>query len=330
MYDPQLPFSFQPIPIKYLETAKSNGKVIGYNSNLKHLWHILLLGGGWGDAITQPLLADLLYEIAPTTAHQNEKGSENPTRNKGLRRFEDILRGKIPVSLQEAEAFHLAFNSVFGPEWSLRVSKERLVMMSPEELFSHFSSLGLTWPPSLFSVSGLQALLKILPNQGLYISPAFEHVSRAGYAPGSDNERLIGLQDIPIYEPGSRFQLQVDGIAKDDEFCFVFELCPDGLLSEKTNGVFYILPHGFFQCDGRNLTVNAKGVPFRMGSAKGRFEFVALTVKSEATLLSDFFTDGDDKPFDLTRTESFVESLSKQILSHSQLCRIARHSYQVL
>ena len=327
----QLPFEFTPISIEYVKSAKKCGEVIGYNADLKLLWRILMLGGGWGTAVTQPVLADLLYEIARTTPHPNETRSTNEARNrKGIIWFENVLKGHNPISVREAEAFHLALGAAFGEEWAKKIPKERFVMMSVAEFYKEIEIHSLNWPEALHSLEGIKALLEFLPSKGLHISPAFDAASRAGYAPGSNNRELVGHEELPVYKEASKFDLHIDGIASESDFCCVFELCPDGLGYSEADELFYILPYAAKQCVGERMVVDADGTSYRIGRAKGRFEFVALELKSSHSALLKFFAEGDDTPFNAKKTKNFARALISEVFSGQDTCRVARHSYQVL
>lgn len=331
MATPQLPFDFTPISIDYVKSAKTTGEVIGYNADLKLLWRILMLGGGWGTAVKQPVLADLLYEAAPTTPHQNETPSANHSRNrKGIIWFENVLKGHTPITVREAEAFHLALGAAFGKEWAERISKERFVMMSVGEFFKQIEIHSLLWPETLHSIDGIKALLEFVPSNGFHISPAFEHASRAGYVPGSYNQGLVSLEDIPAYKEDSKFDLHVDGIANDSGLCCVFELCPDGLRYPEADEVFFILPYAVEKCFGQRMIFDANGKSYRIGKAKGRFEFIALEIKSSESPLLQFFSNGDDSPFNTEKAHAFAAALVSEVFSGSNTCRVAKHSYQVL
>ena len=330
MTTPQLPFEFTPISMDYVKSAKAAGQIIGYNADLKHLWHVLMLGGGWGTAAKQPVLADLLYEVVPTTPHQNERPSSNPLRNKkGVRRFEDILRGKDPITQREAEAFHSALSVAFGSEWAKKISKERLVMMSMREFFGQIEINSLPWPNTLYSINGIKALLEILPDQNLFISPAFDNASRAGYVTGSTNQNLVSFDYVPIYKEGSKFDLYVDGIASDFTYCCVLELCPDGLKMPGKDEIFYILPYAAIPSPGAQVKLNGNGESFRVGQAKGRFEFVAIAIKSMQSPLLKYFADYDDSPFNAAKTREFAATLVSEALSGNDHCRVAKYAYQV-
>lgn len=327
----QLPFEFTPISIEYVKSAKKSGEVIGYNADLKLLWRILMLGGGWGTAVTQPVLADLLYEIARTTPHPNETRSTNEARNrKGIIWFENVLKGHNPISVREAEAFHSALGAAFGEEWAKKIPKERFVMMSVAEFFKEIEIHSLNWPEALHSLDGIKALLEFLPSNGLHISPAFDAASRAGYALGSSNRELIGHEELPAYKEASKFDLHIDGIASESDFCCVFELCPDGLKYSEADEVFYILPYAAQKCVGERMVFDANGTSYRIGKAKGRFEFIAVELKSSTSPLLKFFEDGEDAPFDVEKTQAFAAALVSEVFSGNNTCRVAKYSYQVL
>lgn len=331
MTTPQLPFEFTPISIEYVKSAKKTGEVIGYNADLKLLWRILMLGGGWGTATKQPALADLLYETASTTPHQNETPSTNHSRNrKGIIWFENVLKGHKPISAREAEAFHLALGAAFGAEWADRIPKERFVMMSVGEFFKQIEIHSLRWPDALRSLDGVKALLEFVPSKGLNISPAFDDTNRAGYAPGSENQYLVGHQEIPTYKGASKFDLHIDGIGSESGFCCVFELCPDGLRFSSSDDVFFILPYAVKKCSGERMVFDANGASYRIGGATGRFEFIALELKSSDSPLLKFFAEGDDTPFNAEKTKTFAGALISELFSGKDTCRVARHSYQVL
>lgn len=327
-----LPFLFEPIPFEYIDKARKNGETVDYCPQLREIWRLLNLVGGWGSIQNQAGLAFALYEDLPTTSHENDvsTGDKDPVRGRrGMIRLENILSGKRLITKREARAFLLALEVGFGREWSALLSPEELVKLSAKDLFEMMARNNLPWPHALSPSQSLQVLATLRASSGLTIQPVFENSMRATVVPGHENEMLVEDDQTFVYQEGERFTLSIDGLVSKDHEYLVVELCFDGLRMKGSQERFDVLPLSFGKTEGGTMTLDAGSTKFQIGQAKGRFAFVVWSAPSEIGLLAQLPFGPEVTRLDASCAEQLARLFREVMIAHPEAVRSAMHEYVV-